>query len=928
MPSSREAIAAFVQVLDDALKIHGSVEGPKLDIHAREAHAVGVKKLAERAGFSSWMTGAERCGFRVSRNHNNHPVVERGQAAAVSSPRVPASSPPTSAVVTPLAAQPGGGSAIENIDECVRAAFLSNDRAPSEGVTKAMVSAELIKRGYGKIKDVAKLVGTGWVKCVERLGYVTTVTDKRRWITFCERETRSQLWPPAAAGGQSGGPGSQAAVAKIVSTANATAAVDSSMASLRAFLEDIVPSDPEDCIPVSMVRKELKRELGLSFWGVDPNNPRPWNEIVRECGFLIRSKRDDSGVSRPAIRRRKRKAVGETITAGTASASTQNRPPSAMSSHATVPAVLATPPAVTKVELTEWRELPIGLGNLDATRSDHGPDPGHHRDQDRGIDSDDDDHHHAHDLLHHGDVDPGHGPDPFLAQGANSAAVARDNPAAPTFAMTGMYRPFLAGLGLDGHRRPLHARELLPPHMSCGYLGVAHPADDSSACEDAAGADQHVFLNTQDPFCAVACGVQGSGKSHSLGVLLETCLLSGAEAATDGAIRLAEPMTVLALHFDRSPHNNCEIVGLLQATQEGGVAQSRSKTLVLVSPDDYHRRRAFYGDICEVRPLLFSWRDLTAKDLLVLMRVDSGDTQLYMANMLNLLRGYQRRNVLPPFADFMAEVRTKCCSSGSQSGPLEQRLALLASIVAESEVNVGLRADGTDVRRAVADHNLVVADLTDPMRTGEEANGIFQVLLEQFRAARLPAGRGKALFVDEAHKFVSGKDGLTEAIVDCVRLMRHDGLRVIIGTQSPEVLSPELLELVTFVLLHKIQSRRWYKYLADKVPLPDVSVGFPIAMAQGPGYALLGTTAEIVVRATGRVVALSGARILVRPRLTKDRGSSRIHGSAPRAGGRAEPAVDQARRARPGLGVLPSSTSLFTDILFAALSKKTGKSGQ
>ena len=46
-----------------------------------------------------------------------------------------------------------------------------------------------------------------------------------------------------------------------------------------------------------------------------------------------------------------------------------------------------------------------------------------------------------------------------------------------------------------------------------------------------------------------------------------------------------------------------------------------------------------------------------------------------------------------------------------------------------------------------------------------------------------------------------------------------------------------------------------------------------------PGYALLGTTAEIVVRTTGRVVGLGGGHVLIRPRFTKDHGSSRIHGA-------------------------------------------------
>lgn len=48
----------------------------------------------------------------------------------------------------------------------------------------------------------------------------------------------------------------------------------------------------------------------------------------------------------------------------------------------------------------------------------------------------------------------------------------------------------------------------------------------------------------------------------------------------------------------------------------------------------------------------------------------------------------------------------------------------------------------------------MVADLTDPMMSPDEAAGVFQVLLEQFRSARMP-GVGKVVAFDEAHKYLS-----------------------------------------------------------------------------------------------------------------------------------------------------------------------------
>ena len=77
---------------------------------------------------------------------------------------------------------------------------------------------------------------------------------------------------------------------------------------------------------------------------------------------------------------------------------------------------------------------------------------------------------------------------------------------------------------------------------------------------------------------------------------------------------------------------------------------------------------------------------------------------------------------------------------------------------------------------------LVIVDLTDPLLSSLEANGIFQVLVEQFRAVPL-RGCGKVLALDEAHKCMRGDgdgggDGLWHAIVNCVRLdaaRRHSG---------------------------------------------------------------------------------------------------------------------------------------------------------
>ena len=58
--------------------------------------------------------------------------------------------------------------------------------------------------------------------------------------------------------------------------------------------------------------------------------------------------------------------------------------------------------------------------------------------------------------------------------------------------------------------------------------------------------------------------------------------------------------------------------------------------------------------------------------------------------MLDLLRKYQRQGIMPPLDRFCIEVKETCKVPG-QSGPLQQRIVLLESLLAESTINQALR---------------------------------------------------------------------------------------------------------------------------------------------------------------------------------------------------------------------------------------------
>ena len=96
-----------------------------------------------------------------------------------------------------------------------------------------------------------------------------------------------------------------------------------------------------------------------------------------------------------------------------------------------------------------------------------------------------------------------------------------------------------------------------------------------------------------------------------------------------------------------------------------------------------------------------------------------------------------------------------------------------------------------------------------------------------------------------------------------MRLLRHEGLRILVSTQTPKDLPLELLELCTHALLHRFHTPKWYKYLGDQLLLPDDEKGMELVSRLSPGEAIL---------FAGR----DWKKIKVRYRLTEDIGRTRI----------------------------------------------------
>ncbi|KAL0479705.1 hypothetical protein AKO1_001713 [Acrasis kona] len=409
-----------------------------------------------------------------------------------------------------------------------------------------------------------------------------------------------------------------------------------------------------------------------------------------------------------------------------------------------------------------------------------------------------------------------------------------------------------------------------------GVLGTivrdGHHIDDtdSDVSEEQYNSDhqqQLIHLNTHHPFCMVALGVQGSGKSHSMATVIESCMLHAPPY-----IQAKPSVTTMVFHYDQDPVNYCEALTL--TTRRKGITQSApvvEDMIVLVSPSFYLQRKMYYANApnCRVLPLLFKWSDLNAAQIKNLMRVSADDDMpLYMNVILDLLRRAQKSGEKPSFDKFKQDINDLMFST-QQNSALTQRLQLIESLLDDSPQNKALSYENV-TNLIGSDGRLIIVDLTDLMMSGPEANGIFQVVLSKFLST--PTRASKLALFDEAHKYLqpSGKDGLSAALVSAVRQMRHHGIRIAVSTQSPKVLPPELLELLTVALIHRFHSRDWFTYLQQKLSISDQC--FREIMELRTGQALAFTPKW------GRSVEGDGfvRKIQIRSRLTADGGVSRV----------------------------------------------------
>lgn len=352
-------------------------------------------------------------------------------------------------------------------------------------------------------------------------------------------------------------------------------------------------------------------------------------------------------------------------------------------------------------------------------------------------------------------------------------------------------------------------------------------------------------------------GVQGSGKSYTVGTIIEAALQRDPHLN-----RLPNPLAAVVFHYstDQSyapeyasmAYLNDEPEAIAQLATTYGAEPHGLTDVALLVPDAVQDRRAAEFSGLPVHRLMLAPGELTLNDWKLLMGIEGGD-QMYSKAMTSILRKIRGGITLETLRD---EVENSSMSAA------QKNIALTRLTFTEAFVS-----DDGGVSHHVVPGRLLIVDLRDELIEQDEALALFMVLLNRFAQVETNDGRSfnKLIVFDEAHKYMNDAR-LTNAIVETIREMRHRGTSVVIASQNPPSVPREVIELSQVVFAHEFSSPTWLDHIKKvKTAFGEL---VPSNLARlAPGQAYVWTSGSERMRKPQRVV--------VRPRTTRHGGATR-----------------------------------------------------
>ncbi|MBK8463956.1 MAG: ATP-binding protein [Nigerium sp.] len=354
-------------------------------------------------------------------------------------------------------------------------------------------------------------------------------------------------------------------------------------------------------------------------------------------------------------------------------------------------------------------------------------------------------------------------------------------------------------------------------------------------------------------------GVQGGGKSYTLGTVIEMASMPIPRINV-----LPKPLASVIFHYSPTldyppeftslthPNTADDEIRLLResyhATPEG-----LKDVLLLTTREKVSQRQADYPDI-NVQAISFASSELNAAHWKFLMGA-IGSQSMYMRQINLIMRGLRGNLTL-------AGLRTGIDNSG-----LADHLKDLARTrlrFAEEYID-----DRQRLQDLIRPGRLVIVDLRDEYIEKDEALGLFVVLLQIFSEATYEGKTFNKLVVfDEAHKYVENAE-LVAGLVEVVREMRHKGTSIMVASQDPPSVPISLIELSSQIILHRFNSPAWLKHIQK------ANTALSGLTAEKMGHLGTGEAYVWSSKASDEAFTTGAMKVTLRPRVTQHGGGTR-----------------------------------------------------
>ncbi|MBK9261893.1 MAG: ATP-binding protein [Polyangiaceae bacterium] len=419
----------------------------------------------------------------------------------------------------------------------------------------------------------------------------------------------------------------------------------------------------------------------------------------------------------------------------------------------------------------------------------------------------------------------------------------------------------------QGEARATGTEAITPPHTepSLPYdimLGITGDSPQYGLLGDVSG--RRVAIDLNQTHTISLFGVQGGGKSYTLGTIAEMASLPIPNINV-----LPQPLATVIFHYSPTMDYRPEFTSMVAPNSEaaqvkalketfGAVPQALSDVLLLAPADKLEERKKEYPGI-EVRPLKFGAAELQTGHWRFLMGA-VGNQATYIRQLNRVMKSLRE------------DLTLEGLKQGIEASSLPDHLKGMAKM--RLELASEYIDDSVRLKDEVRPGRLIIVDLRDEFIAKDEALGLFVVLLQLFADVKCRDQKGtehsfnKLVVFDEAHKYIESPD-LVAGLIEVVREMRHKGTSIMVASQDPPSVPVSLIELSSQIILHKFNSPAWLKHIQKaNAALGSLS---PEKMANlRPGEAFVWSS-----KATDEAFTKSAVKIRCRPRVTHHGGATK-----------------------------------------------------